>query len=186
MGLTPQQALRDIDRDLKLRQLAGQIARKNADWSASIATVKRLEYEVERRKLRAPITGRLGECAVLRPGSQISEGQELGLIVPARWLQIMAEFQPSVALGRLRPGQTVTVRLHGFPRVQDGTVPAKVVQVADENRDGKVRVELAVSGQPPSQIPLGHRLPGSVEVEIERLSPIALIMRSAGDLVGAH
>jgi membrane fusion protein (multidrug efflux system) len=186
MRLTPEQALRDTDRGLKSRELAGQIAKLNADWAASLAIIKRLQFEVERRTIRAPITGRVGECATLRPGSHISEGQQLAMIVPAGRLQITAEFEPSAALGKLRPGQAATLRLHGFPWAQYGTVRAKVVQVAGEIRDGKVRVELAVFGPPPAQIPLQHGLPGSVEVEIERVSPLALIMRSAGDLVGAH
>lgn len=184
--LAPEQAAKDTDRDVKLRELSEQTAKLQADWTSSLATIRRLEYEVERRKIRAPASGRLGECAVLRPGSQISEGQQLGVILPAGRLQITAEFQPSAALGKLRPGQPATMRLQGFPWAQYGTVPAKVVLVASEIRDGKVRVELAVNGPPPARIPLQHGLPGSVEVAIERVSPLALIMRSAGDLVGAH
>jgi membrane fusion protein (multidrug efflux system) len=183
--LTPEQAVRNTDRELKLRELAGEIAKVNADWTASLATVRRLEYDVERRKIRAAVGGRLGECAVLRPGTQISEGQQLGLIVPAGNLQITAEFEPSAALGKLRPGQSAVMRLQGFPWAQYGTVPAQVKQVGSEIRDGKVRVELDVNGRTP-QIPLQHGLPGSVEVAIERISPVALILRSAGDMAGAH
>jgi multidrug resistance efflux pump len=184
--LAPEQAVKDTDRDVKLRELSEQMAKLNADWTSSVATIRRLEYDVERRKIRAPVSGRLGECAVLRPGSQVSEGQQLGVILPSGRLQITAEFQPSAAFGKLRPGQPATMRLQGFPWAQYGTVPAKVVQVASEIRDGKVRVELAVDGPPPARVPLQHGLPGSVEVAIERVTPLALILRSAGDLVGAH
>lgn len=184
--LTPEQAVRTTDRELKIRELAGQIAKLKADWAASLATVRQLEYEVERRKIRAPVSGHLGDCAVLRPGSHISEGQQLGLIVPEGKLQITAEFQPSAALGKLRPGQPAVMRLQGFPWAQYGTVPAQVKQVGSEIRDGKVRVELAVDTRTSAHIPLQHGLPGSVEVVIERVSPAALILRSAGDLAGAH
>jgi membrane fusion protein (multidrug efflux system) len=186
LRLAPEQGVRDADRDLKVRELAGQIAKLSADQAASLATIRRLEYEVERRKVRAPISGTLSECAVLRPGSHITEGQQLGVILPGGKMHISAEFQPSAALGKLRPGQTATLRLQGFPWAQYGTIRANVTQVAGEIRDGKVRVELAVAGRPPARIPLQHGLPGTVEVEIERVSPAALIMRSAGDLVGAH
>lgn len=183
--LTSEQAVRDTDRDVKLRELSEQMAKLNADWTASIATLERLKYELERRKIRAPVSGRLGDCAVLRAGSHISEGQQLGVIVPSGRLQITAEFQPS-ALGKLKAGQTAAMRLAGFPWAQYGTVAAKVVKVAGEIRDGKVRVELAVNGPTPAKIPLQHGLPGSVEVETERISPMALILRSAGGVVGAH
>jgi membrane fusion protein (multidrug efflux system) len=184
--LAPEQAVKDSDRDVKVREVSEQIAKLEADWAASVAAIRKLEYEVERRKIRAPATGRLGECAVLRPGSHISEGQQLGVILSSGRLQITAEFQPSAALGKLRPGQPASMRLQGFPWAQYGTLSAQVVQVASEIRDGEVRVELAVKGRPPTGIPLQHGLPGSVEVAIERITPLALVMRSAGDLVGAH
>ena len=184
--LAPEQGVRDTDREVKLRELSEEIAKLNADWTASLATVRRLEYEVERRKIRASATGRLGECAILRTGMHISEGQQLGVILPSGRLQITAEFQPSAALGKLRAGQLAVMRLQGFPWAQYGTVPARVLRVADEIRDGKVRVELAVNGTPPVRIPLQHGLPGSVEVAVERISPAGLVMRSAGDLVGTH
>lgn len=186
LRLRPEQQLRETDRDVKLRELAGQIAKLEADAAGSRATIRRLAYEVERRKIRAPIAGRLSECAVLPPGSHISEGQQLGLIVPPGTLHITAEFEPSAALGKVRPGEQANMRLQGFPWAQYGTVAARVVRVAGEIRDGKVRVELAVNGTRETKIPLQHGLPGSVEVEVERISPAALILRSAGEMVGAH
>ncbi len=184
--LAPEQAVRDVDRNVKLREVSEQVAKLNADLAASLATIRRLEYEVERRKIRAPATGRLGECAVLRTGSFIGAGQQLGVILPTGKLQITAEFEPSAALGKLRPGQSAVMRLQGFPWAQYGTLPAKVAQVAGDIRDGKVRVELAVSGPPPANVPLEHGLPGSVEVQVEQVSPAGLLMRSAGDLAGGH
>jgi hypothetical protein len=86
----------------------------------------------------------------------------------------------------VRPGQPALLRLQGFPWAQYGTVSAQVARVAGEIRDGKVRVELTLSSAPPSRIPFQHALPGSVEVEIDRISPAALILRSAGDLIGAR
>lgn len=184
--LTPEQDARNADREIKARDLAGQIAKLKADWAASLATLRRLEYELERRKIRAPISGKLAESALLRPGSHIAEGQQLGVIVPGGRVQITAEFQPSAAFGKLRPGLGATFRVQGFPWAQYGTVAARITAVAGEIRDGEVRVELAVNGPAPTKIPLQHGLPGSVEVGIERISPAALILRSAGDLVGAH
>ncbi len=184
--LEPELQVRETARQVRLTQVAGEIAKLEADLATSSATVKRLDYGIARRKIRAPISGRLGECASLRPGSHISEGQQLGMILPRGELQVIAEFQPSAALGKVRPGQHATVRLQGFPWAQYGTVSAQVSRVAGEIRDGKVRVELAVNSQSKSRIPFQHGLPGSVEVEVERVSPAALVLRSAGELMGAH
>jgi multidrug resistance efflux pump len=184
--LEPELQVRDSDRQVRLKTILGDVAKLQASEATSSATIRRLEYDIERRSIRAPISGRLGECAILRPGSHISEGQQLGVILPRGKLQIIAEFAPSAALGKVRPGQPAQLRLQGFPWAQYGTVSAQVARVAGEIRDGKVRVELRLSSASPSRIPFQHGLPGSVEVEIDRISPAALILRSAGDLIGAR
>jgi multidrug resistance efflux pump len=183
--LEPELEVRDTDRQVGVKESLGDAAKLQASMATSSARIKRLEYEIERRRIRAPISGRLGECANVRPGSHISEGQQLGVILPSGKLQIIAEFLPS-ALGKVRPGQHALLRLQGFPWAQYGTVSAQVSRVAGEIRDGKVRVELAVSSAAPSRIPFQHGLPGAVEVQLDRISPAALILRSAGDLVGAR
>lgn len=184
--LTPEEQLRTRDREVREKQVLEQIAKLQADEETSRAAIRRLNYEVERRLIRAPISGRLGECAQLRPGSHLSEGQQLGVILPSGKVQVVAEFDPSAALGKVRPGQTAIVRLQGFPWTQFGTIRAVVSRVASDIRDNKIRVELAVKPGNGSRIPFQHGLPGSVEVEIEHVSPLALVLRAAGRLVGAH
>ncbi len=184
--LEPELQVRESDRESRLKQLQGDITRVNAQSASSTAAIKRLEYEIERRRIRAPISGRLADCAVLRTGSWVTEGEKLGLILPSGDLRVVSEFPPSSALGRLRPGQPATLRLQGFPWAQYGTISAKVSRVADEVRDGKVRVEMAVDANPHSPIPFQHDLPGSVEVEVERVSPAALVLRAAGRMLAVH
>lgn len=184
--LGPEMQVHERDRDVRLKQILVEIAKLEGEAATSIASIRRLESELEQRRILAPISGRLAESATLRPGTHISEGQQLGVILPSGGLQVVAEFEPSAALGKLRPGQRAVVRLQGFPWAQYGTIPAQVSRVADEIRDGKVRVELAVVSGGHSRIPYQHGLPGSVEIEIERLSPAALVLRSAGQAIGAH
>jgi hypothetical protein len=119
-------------------------------------------------------------------GSHITEGQRLGVILPGGTIEVVAEFSPSAAMGKIHPGQKGSMRLDGFPWAQYGAVSARVSRVAGETRDGKIRVELAVTSAPSSRIELQHGAPGTVEVEIERTSPAALLLRSAGALVGAQ
>jgi multidrug resistance efflux pump len=184
--LEPELQVREQDRDVRQKQILADRAKLEADIGTSSAAIQRLEYEIDRRRIRAPVAGRLGECAPLRPGSEIAEGQQLGVILPPGKMQLIAEFAPAAALGKLHPGQRATVRLQGFPWTQYGTVSARVSRVAAEIRDGKVRVELALDSAAPSTVPLQHGLPGSVEVAVERVSPAALLLRSAGAVVGAH
>ena len=184
--LAPEMQVHERDRDVRLKQILVEIAKLEGDAATSTASIHRLESDVEQRRIVAPITGRLAECATLRPGAHISEGQQLGVVLPSGRLQVVAEFEPSAALGKVRRGQRAVVRLQGFPWAQYGTISAQVSRVADEIRDGKIRVELAVTSVERSRIPYQHGLPGSVEIEIERLSPAALVLRSAGQAIGAH
>ncbi|MBV9766233.1 MAG: HlyD family efflux transporter periplasmic adaptor subunit [Acidobacteriaceae bacterium] len=184
--LEPELQVRERDREVRLKQILEDTTKLQAEIATSSATVRRLEYEIEQRQIRAPISGRIGETAPLRSGSHISEGQQLGVILPQGKLEVVAEFQPSAALGKVRPGQPAILRLQGFPWAQYGSVPARVAKVAGEIRDGKVRVELTANPRSGSRISFQHGLPGSVEVEVERLSPAALILRSAGNVMGQH
>ena len=89
----------------------------------------------------------------------------------------VAEFD-ALSLGRLQPGQPGRLRLDGFPWTQYGYLDAVVTNV--ETRDRMVRVELALRRAADSRVPLLHGMPGVVEVEVERVAPVALLVRSLG------
>jgi hypothetical protein len=61
-----------------------------------------------------------------------------------------------------------------------------VVSVAGEVRNGQVRVELALLPDSAPPIPVQHGLPGTVEVEVDRVSPATLVLRTAGLLLAAR
>ena len=170
----------DKDRVARISGFESQIAGLESQIPTLDATIARLKNEVERRLVRAPTSGKLGEAATLRPGAVVKEGDKLGAIVPSGRLAVVAQFAPEAALGRIRNGQPARVRLDGFPWIQYGVVTARVTQVAGEVRNGTVRVEMAIDPAMARSIPLQHGLPGSVEVEVERATPWALLMRHAG------
>lgn len=154
-------------------ELEGQLATEEAYRS-------RLEYELERRKIRAPITGHVGEVGSLSIGAQFQGGERLGAVVPPGELKVLAYFPPFEAVGRIREGQPARVRLDGFPWTQYGMIEARVARVANEMRDGRIRVECAIAPAPASPIPFQHGLTGAVEIEVERTSPAILVLRAAG------
>jgi multidrug resistance efflux pump len=184
--VVPELQVRNRDRAVRVKQILVDVTKLQAEDAASSANLQRLEYELEKRRIRAPVSGTLTECAILRSGAHISQGEQIGTIVSSNAVQMVAEFTPSAALGKIRPGQTATVKLQGFAWAQFGTLGARVSGVAGDVRDGKIRVELAVSAPAHSHLPLQHGLPGSVEIEVERVTPALLLLRSAGQTVGAH
>lgn len=178
--LDQEQNARDRDRVAALDQIHAQIERSDGQLRGSRAAAMRLTAEAERYVVRAPASGRLGEAAMLREGSFIRAGDRLGAVVPAGNLIAVAQFSPSSAIGRIRPGQTARLRLDGFPWTQYGTVDATVLRAANEIRDGAVRVELAIDPYSNTSIPVEHGLPGSAEVAVEQITPFALLLRTAG------
>jgi multidrug resistance efflux pump len=173
----------ESDRHARLTGLRRDVTRLAGDMTTAAATVERLAHEIERRHLRAPMAGRLGEVAELRVGSVVREGDRLAAVVPRGALQVVGDFLPQSALGRIRPGQPARLRLEGFPWAQYGSLAATVSRVASEVRNGRVRVELSVDPDRTSPIPLQHGLPGAVEVQVERVAPVTLVLRTAGKLL---
>jgi multidrug resistance efflux pump len=170
------------DRRARREGVARSIAVLEGEKLTTKALIERLEHQVALRVVRATVSGRLAEVAAVTVGSVVREGDRLGAIVPAGELRIIAEFPPSRSLGRIQVGQRARLRLDGFPWAQHGTIPATVSHAASEVRDGRVRVELAVLPND-SSVPLQHGLPGTLEVEVERVAPLALVLRAAGKLV---
>lgn len=163
--------------EARLEQLRRAVLTTEGQIVAQEATVRRLSHDVELMLIRAPADGVLAEAAILRPGAFVKNGDRLGEILAPGGLKGVAKFRPA-ALGRVRVGQPGRMKLHGFPWTEYGTLPATVATVASEVRDNEVTVELSVRPDPSSRITFQHGLPGDVEVEVERVSPMSLVLRS--------
>jgi len=161
-----------------LEELRRQLARLEGERGQGQAVLSRLEGELERRAIRAPVRGRIGGLSHVRPGSFIAAGERLVEIVPPGPFQILAVFGP-LAAGRVRPGQRALMRVDAYPWLQFGTLNAVVTRVASELREGGLSVELEID--PSSErIPLEHGLPGSVEVSVAKSTPAELVLRTLG------
>ena len=92
---------------------------------------------------------------------------------------VVAEFAPALQ-GRLQVGQTAQLRLDSYPWLQYGTVPAIVTDVPRQTRGEVLPVRLALQPRPDQVSILQHGLTGTLEVEIEQVSPLLLLLRAAG------
>ncbi len=178
------QRTKDSDRTARLSQFSREITQLDGDIRTAEATLARLAHTIDQTRIRAPITGHLGEVAALQPGAVVRQGDTLGVVLPAGALQVVASFLPAIALGRIQPGQPAQLRLDGFPWAQYGSLAGTVTRVATEARDGMIRVELHLPAETRTTIPLQHGLPGTVEVEVERVSPATLVLREVGKHLG--
>jgi membrane fusion protein (multidrug efflux system) len=169
--------------EAEIEGLKRSIVQLESDAAVSRATVARLRAAIEKHVVRAPINGRIGDVVQLATGAYVAEGQQLAAVVPTDDLIVVAEFAPSLTLGRVRAGQKAQLRLDAFPWAQFGSVPATVTRVASEIRDNLVRVELTPDVMPANGIVMQHGLLGAVEVSVEQASPAALVLRAGGLLL---
>ena len=173
------------ERQTRIVRLEREAVELNGEIEIEQAAIRRLEWDITERKILAPVAGKIGEVTDVRVGSVVAAGAKLCAIVPMGSPRAVALFSP-VVVGRLKPEQPARVRLAGFPWTQYGTVPAIVNHISTEPQDGLIRVELSLAPQPTSRIPLDHGLTGSVEIEVERVSPAVLVLRAAGQFLGTR
>ena len=181
--LEGEQRTSESDRTVRLERLKREAAELTGQMAAAEVALGQPEYEITKRWIRSPAAGQLGEVANVQIGKVVHAGDKLGAVVHPGALKAIADFFPPAALGRIQPGQPAWLRLKGFPWTQYGAVAARVTNVASEVRDGLVRVELTVDADSASPIPFQHGLPGTVEVEVDRVSPATLVLRTAGLLL---
>lgn len=93
--------------------------------------------------------------------------------------RLVADFPPIIALDRIRPGQSAWLRIDQYP-----VIPVTVVSIDPNIYDGHMHVIFAL--QPDAELLLKPGLKGSVEVEVERLSPAALLLQVAKQWLGEN
>lgn len=151
--------------------------------------IDRLQYAIDRKHYKAPASGRLVDVVELGRGAFIADGQRLGTILATdAEVRVRARF-PKEMVGLIHAGQTAQLKLDGYPWTIYGTVPAKVTRVGTEPGitatpeaiPGTVRVELDIEQPADTRIQLQHGLTATVEVEVARVSPVALLMRAIGE-----
>jgi hemolysin D len=193
LGLLRLQREHVVRRDALTAQVLG-LERERSKILGQLAeletAIERLEYQIDKKQLRAPAAGRLVDVVELASGDYIAQGQRLGTILAAGSprVRVRARF-PKETVGIVRAGQSAQLKLDGYPWTIYGTVPAQVTRVGTEPgivatpeaTPGTVRVELELRAAADPRIELQHGLTTTVEIEVARMSPAALLLRAIGE-----
>jgi len=170
---------------LQLRRDQGKLRGELEMLEVSVA---RLNHQIERRMVRAEVSGQLVDVVELASGAYTTQGQRLGTILAKGELRVRARL-PKETVGIVRPGQPAQLKLDGYPWSVYGKVPAKVtsigteptVLVTPEAVPGTVRVEFEILPAADSRIKIQHGMTATVEVEVARVSPFILLLRALGE-----
>ena len=182
------QVVRRAGIENQLLQLKRDRLKIEGDLKGLEVTIARLNYQIDRRLVRAEASGQLVDVVELAAADYIPQGERLGTILAKGPLRVRSRF-PKETVGIIRPGQPAQLKLDGYPWSVYGTVAAQVASVGTEPTivatpeavPGTVRVELDV--QPPAdpRIKLQHGMTATVEIEVARVSPITLLLRALGE-----
>jgi len=166
----------------RVAALQAQRTRLEGEVAVSGSAIAQLLHQIELRRIVAPESGRIGELKNVHVGTFISAGTGLGTVVPDESLRIVADLPPEL-MTRVRAGEPARFRYEGHSTLTHGSIAAVVTRTGTEVRDGTFEVILApANGQPAPAIPLTHGLRGSIDIEVERLSPLDLLLRRAGEV----
>lgn len=168
-----------MDRQARIANLERKLANLEGQFTSQEAMIRRLEHEIALRRVLAPISGYLGRIEPLKIGAFIKAGDVLGAIVPVGKPHAVAFF-PVTKAGKLRSGQQAQLRLDAFPWTQYGTLHATVASVGNDPLNDHVRLELDLEIESMPTVTLAHGLTGIAEVEVERISPIEMLLRAIG------
>jgi membrane fusion protein (multidrug efflux system) len=142
--------------------------------------LEQLAHDVELRRVVAPAAGTIGDLGNVYVGTFVEAGERLGVLVPDDALRIVADL-PGEMLAKVRPGQPARFRFEGYPALAHGSIAAVVTRVGADAHDGSVEVILAPRHDAAARLPLQHGVRGTVDIEVERLTPAALLRRKAAE-----
>jgi membrane fusion protein len=99
----------------------------------ALANVQQKLIELEARRaivVRAPLSGRIATVPVF-VGAAVDSGSLIAAIVPDESELRARLFVPTRAIGKVRPGQTVSIRYDAFPYQKYGTFKGQIEDVSN-------------------------------------------------------
>lgn len=177
-------ALAGSREDAELEQLRRELLGARGTLRILEVELQRIDGTLAAKRVVSPVAGEVIAVAPLLPGAYVESGAEVAVLVPRAEPRVVAWLPIEGTVGWVRPGQAARVRLYDFPWTRWGSVPATVDRISREPKDGLVRVDLRLDATR-TEIPLDHGLPCSVEIGVDRVSPLELVLRAAGRRAGA-
>ena len=107
-------------------------------------------------------------------------GDLVAVVIPDGDLKVSARFRAGPGLGRIGSGQHARMRLDALPWMRFGQIEAQVVRVGQETVEGLLRVECRLLSDHHHGADLQHGMQGTLVVEVDRMSPLELVLTLAG------
>jgi len=107
-------------------------------------------------------------------------GDLVAVVIPDGDLKVAARFRAGPGLGRIGSGQPARMRLEALPWMRFGQIETQVVRVGQETVDGLLSVECRLLSDHHHGADVQHGMQGTLVVEVDRMSPLELVLTLAG------
>jgi membrane fusion protein, adhesin transport system len=159
--------------------------RNTQDNANQQSRISALESELSQQQqmlihktLSSPKIAKVAEVMPLQIGQWINAGEQLATLFPEGDLRVVAQFKPVDAQGYLQLGQSAKIHVDNFPWLQYGALDARVVQIDQAERQGFIRVVLALNDA--KSLALQHGMSAGVSISVASATPWQLLLQSLG------
>jgi HlyD family type I secretion membrane fusion protein len=121
--------LRSLKSGLRLEENS-QIAASVSEEAVINENIKKVQNQLERTGIIAPVDGRISDLRYKAPGGVIAPGAVVASVVPVNTTLIAEARIASRDIGFVRTGQKVEVKLQPFDSTIYGSVPGNVMSIS--------------------------------------------------------
>ncbi|MBE9118071.1 HlyD family efflux transporter periplasmic adaptor subunit [Lusitaniella coriacea LEGE 07157] len=96
------------------------------------AQLRSVEEQLDRIVVRSPIPGKILQLNLRNPGQVLQPGEPIVRIIPQNTPLVVKAQVPAQDIGRVKPGQTVQLRISAYPYPDYGTATGKVQDISPD------------------------------------------------------
>ncbi len=127
--LQAQAELRSLNSGRRFEERS-QIASLVNEEAVVSENIKKLRNQLDRTRIRAPISGEVNDLRFKTPGGVIAPGSVVLSLVPTTAPKVVEARVRSADIGFVTEGQTVSVKLKPYDSSIYGSIPGKVVSIS--------------------------------------------------------
>jgi hemolysin D len=118
----------------ELKNTGSQAVTLKGEIAQTESLIKGLNYQLQQRKIYAPVKGTIFELPIAKPGAVVQPGQTIAQIAPENVPLILRARMSSNESGFLQVGLPVKLKFDAYPFQDYGIVPGRLTWISPDSR----------------------------------------------------
>jgi HlyD family secretion protein len=118
----------------ELKNTGSQVVNLKGEIAQTETLIKGLNYQLQQRKIYAPVRGTIFELPIAKPGAVVQPGQTIAQIAPENVPLILRARMSSNQSGFLEVGLPVKLKFDAYPFQDYGIVPGRLSWISPDSR----------------------------------------------------